>query len=67
MEARDVERALNRYTGRIVINLSQLAKAFGKSRNWAQKFTEGLTPVEEGRSKIYLISDIASKLEKEGL
>lgn len=67
MKARDVEKALNRYTGRIVINLSQLAKAFGKSRSWAKEFTEELEPVENGRCRSYLIRDVAELLEQKGI
>lgn len=66
MKARAVERVLTAYTGRIVINQSELAKAFGKSRTWARELTKELEPVSSGRAKSYLIVDVAEILAERG-
>lgn len=60
----DVKKALEASCGSQFINVSGIAVALGKSRDYARNLVHGLDYLPDGRAKNYLVSDVADRIMK---
>lgn len=66
MKKTEMIRDMKEDVGRPYMTINQIAKHYGKSKEWAKKIVEGLQylPAEE-RGKRYSVHDIAEKVMEE--
>jgi hypothetical protein len=66
MDKRDIVRDMkNQFNGAALLNITQIAKYMGRSRNRIQPFLQDLEYLQMGTEKKYLIVDIAKKIANE--
>lgn len=62
MTKTEIEKALYRINPAITMNLTEIAKARKKSRDWASALMADYTAADSGRAKEYYKADIADAL-----
>lgn len=62
MTKQEIVRDLTKISGCAYINVSQIARARHKSRDWARTLVKGLPHFDEGNAKDYRISDVAERM-----
>ncbi len=66
MEKRDIVQDIkSQFNGAAMLNVTEIAKYFGRSRNRMKTFLEGLEYLQMGTEKKYLVVDIAKKIANE--
>ncbi len=66
MDKRDIVQDIkSQFNGAALLNISEVAKYMGRSRNRVQPFLEGLEYLQMGTEKKYFVVDIAKKIANE--
>jgi len=66
MDKRDIVQDIkSQFNGAGMLNLTEVARYLGRSRNRVQPFLEGLEYIQMGTEKKYLVVDIAKKITNE--
>lgn len=66
MDKRDIVSDIKgQFNGAAMLNVTEIAKYMGRSRNRLKQFLEGLEYLQMGTEKKYLVVDIAKKIVNE--
>jgi len=65
MKAKDLQREISTSTGKLILNVSEIAEILRSNRAYAKKVMDGVEYLERGKSKYYLVSDVAKQVAKE--
>lgn len=66
MDKREIVQDIkSQFGGAALLNITEIAKYMGRSRNRVQPFLEGLEYLQMGTEKKYLVVDIAKKIANE--
>jgi len=66
MDKRDIVQDIkNQFNGAALLNVTEIAKYMGRSRNRIHPFLQGLEYLQMGTEKKYLVVDIAKKISNE--
>lgn len=66
MDKRDIVQDIkSQFNGAALLNITEVAKYMGRSRNRIQPFLQDLEYLQMGTEKKYLVVDIAKKISNE--